>query len=78
LEEAKGHLEGEVDVMKEQIEKVNQIAHKLAEAMYSQTKDEAGGDSGDAGDTGEPGTENEQPKAEDDVVDAEFEDIGKK
>ena len=78
VEEAKGHLEGEVDVMKEQIEKVNQIAHKLAEAMYSQTKDEAGGDSGDAGDTGEPGTENEQPKAEDDVVDAEFEDIGKK
>ena len=78
VEEAKGHLEGEVDVMKEQIEKVNQIAHKLAEAMYSQTKDEAGGDSGDAGDTGEPGAENEQPKAEDDVVDAEFEDIGKK
>ena len=75
VEEAKGHLEGEVDVMKEQIEKVNQIAHKLAEAMYSQTKDQAGGESGDAGDTG---AENEQPKAEDDVVDAEFEDIGKK
>ena len=63
--------------MKEQIEKVNQIAHKLAEAMYAQTKDE-GGDSGDTGDTGEPGAENEQAKAEDDVVDAEFEDIGKK
>ena len=75
VEEAKGHLEGEVDVMKEQIEKVNQIAHKLAEAMYSQTKDQAGGESGDAGDTG---AENEQPKTEDDVVDAEFEDIGKK
>ena len=81
VEEAKGHLEGEVDVMKEQIEKVNQIAHKLAEAMYTQTKDEGEGDSGDAGDAGdagEPGAENEQAKAEDDVVDAEFEDIGKK
>ena len=84
VEEAKGHLEGEADVMKEQIEKVNQIAHKLAEAMYAQTKDEGEGDSGDAGDAGdagnagEPGAENEQPKAEDDVVDAEFEDIGKK
>ena len=77
VEEAKGHLEGEIDTMKEQIEKVNQIAHKLAEAMYAQTKDESGGgDSGDAGDT--PGSEGEQTKAEDDVVDAEFEDIGKK
>jgi molecular chaperone DnaK len=81
VEEAKGHLEGEADVMKEQIEKVNQIAHKLAEAMYAQTKDEGEGDSGDAGDAGnagEPGAENDQAKAEDDVVDAEFEDIGKK
>ena len=78
MEEAKGHLEGEADVMKEQIEKVNQIAHKLAEAMYAQTKDEGEGDSGDAGNAGEPGAENDQAKAEDDVVDAEFEDIGKK
>ena len=84
VEEAKGHLEGEADVMKEQIEKINQIAHKLAEAMYAQTKDEGEGDSGgagdagDAGNAGEPGAENEQAKAEDDVVDAEFEDIGKK
>ena len=77
VEEAKGHLEGEIDAMKEQIEKVNQIAHKLAEAMYAQTKDESGGgDSGGSGDA--PGSEGEQAKAEDDVVDAEFEDIGKK
>ena len=69
--------------MKEQIEKVNQVAHKLAEAMYAQTKDESGGgDSGGAGDAGDagdaPSSEGEQAKAEDDVVDAEFEDIGKK
>jgi len=83
MEEAKGQLEGEADAMKEQIEKVNQIAHKLAEVMYSQTKDEPGegGDSGDAGDAGNAdasGAEGEQAKTEDDVVDAEFEDIGKK
>ena len=77
VEEAKGHLEGEIDAMKEQIEKVNQVAHKLAEVMYAQTKDESGGgDAGDAG--GAPESEGEHAKAEDDVVDAEFEDIGKK
>ena len=88
MEEAKKHLEGEVDVMKEQTEKINQIAHKLAEAMYSQTKDEPGdgGDSGGAGDAGDAGDassstegeQGEQAKSEDDVVDAEFEDVGKK
>jgi len=77
MEEAKGQLEGETDAMKEQIEKINQIAHKLAEVMYSQTKEEPG-EGGDAGSTGEPGSEGEQAKAEDDVVDAEFEDIEKK
>ena len=82
MEEAKGHLEGEADAMKEQIEKINQIAHKLAEAIYSQTSQpgEGGesGESGDAGDADAPGAEGEQAKNEDDVVDAEFEDIGKK
>lgn len=78
-EEAKTHLEGEVDVMKEQIEKVNQIAHKLAEAMYSKAQEQGeGGDSGDAGAQDAPDAEGEQGKTEDDVVDAEFEDIGKK
>jgi molecular chaperone DnaK len=83
VEEAKKHLEGEADVMKEQTEKINQIAHKLAEAMYSQTQEQPGdggepGDSGDAGDASDTSAEGEQAKSDDDVVDAEFEDVGKK
>jgi len=79
MEEAKGHLEGEADAMKEQIEKINQIAHKLAEVIYSQTSQPDEGDgSGDAGNADAPEAEGEQAKNEDDVVDAEFEDIGKK
>jgi molecular chaperone DnaK len=83
MEEAKKHLEGEADVMKEQTEKINQIAHKLAEAMYTQTSQEGeggepGDDSGEAGDTSAEGEQGEQAKSEDDVVDAEFEDVGKK
>jgi len=80
VEEAKKHLEGEADVMKEQIEKVNQIAHKLAEAMYAQTQEQPsdGGESGDPGDAGDTTAEGEQAKSDDDVVDAEFEDVGKK
>ncbi|MBT5468988.1 MAG: Hsp70 family protein, partial [Nitrospina sp.] len=82
IEEAKGQLEGEADAMKEQVEKVNQIAHKLAEAMYAQTNAEQSAEGGDPNDPGAPdaeaGAEGEQAKTEDDVVDAEFEDIGKK
>ena len=86
VEEAKKHLEGEADVMKEQTEKINQIAHKLAEAMYSQTQEQPGdggepgdsGDAGDASDTTAEGEQGEQAKSDDDVVDAEFEDVGKK
>ena len=83
VEEAKKHLEGEADVMKEQTEKINQIAHKLAEAMYSQTQEQPSdggesGDPGDAGDTTAEGEQGEQAKSDDDVVDAEFEDVGKK
>jgi molecular chaperone DnaK len=72
VEEAKKHLEGEISVMKEQIEKINQVAHKLAETMYSQAQQGTASD-GDAGAT--PGGDN---KSDDDVVDAEFEDVGKK
>jgi molecular chaperone DnaK len=71
--------------MKEQIEKINQIAHKLAEAMYAQTQEQPSdggepGDSGEAGDTSDTadGDKGEQAKSDDDVVDAEFEDVGKK
>ncbi len=73
IEEAKKHLEGDIAVMKEQIEKVNQVAHKLAQTMYSQSQ-EAGGETPPEGDS----SAGPDSKSDDDVVDAEFEDIGKK
>lgn len=94
LEESRKHLEDETAQMKEQIEKLNQIAHTIAQAMYAKTKGEgegsADGDSqapGDgAGDGAGDGTgdgagktsDEKEEKTDDDVVDAEFEDIGKK
>lgn len=78
VEEAKKHLDGEISAMKEQTEKINQIAHKLAEVMYAQTAQPGeGGGPGGAGNAS-AGAEGGQAKTEDDVVDAEFEDIGKK
>ena len=90
LEESRKHLEDETAQMKEQIEKLNQIAHTIAQAMYAKTKGEgegsADGDSqapgdgaGDgAGDSAGKTSDEKEEKTDDDVVDAEFEDIGKK
>jgi len=76
IEEAKKHLEGTAEEMKSQIEKVNEIAHKLASAMYAKTQAEGGAD-GEAPNDGDQPTDGSAP-ADDDVVDAEFEDISKK
>jgi len=73
IEEAKKHLEGDASTMKEQVEKVNEVAHKLAQTMYSQTQEQEGETPPD--DTGDAGSDSDN---KDDVVDAEFEDIGKK
>jgi molecular chaperone DnaK len=77
LEEAKKHLEGEMEPMKEQIEKLNQIAHTMAQTIYAQTDQKGSEDSSADGADGDEGGDKEA-KPEDDVVDAEFEDIGKK
>ena len=79
LEEAKKHLEGEADEMKAQLEKVNEIAHKLASAMYAQSQQagEAGPEGGPQ-DSGDAGGGDQGKDKDDDVVDAEFEDISKK
>jgi molecular chaperone DnaK len=53
VEEAKKHLEGEIPAMKEQVEKVNEVAHKLAQSMYSQSQEEGGAPEGGAPDGGE-------------------------
>ena len=76
IEEAKKHLEGTAEEMKSQIEKVNEIAHKLAATMYSKTQAEGGAEGGAPNDADQSG--GEKTPVDDDVVDAEFEDVSKK
>jgi len=79
IEEAKKHLEGSAEEMKSQIEKVNEVAHKLAAAMYEKSQPEGGAEGGAEGESkGESPSEEPNSSTEDDVVDAEFEDISKK
>ena len=81
IEEAKKHLEGEADEIKAQLEKVNEIAHKLASAMYAQSQPagEAGPEGGpEGGPQGSSDAGGGEQGKDDDVVDAEFEDISKK
>ena len=79
IEEAKKHLEGSAEEMKSQIEKVNEVAHKLAAAMYEKSQAEGGAEGGAEGESkGESPSDEPNSSTEDDVVDAEFEDISKK
>ena len=73
IEEAKKHLEDEIPAMKEQLDKVNEVAHKLAQTMYSQAQEE-----GEASTEPQADSSGDDNKSDDDVVDAEFEDVGKK
>ena len=77
IEEAKKHLEGTAEEMKSQIEKINEVAHKLASAMYAKTQAE-GGAEGEGEPQGSGQSEGGNTPSDDDVVDAEFEDISKK
>lgn len=75
LEEAKKSVEtGESGPIKEQIEKLTQVSHQLAQTMYAQADKGAG----DAGAPGEGEDKDKKKSDEEDVVDAEFEDINKK
>ena len=78
VEEAKKHLEDEIPAMKEQVEKVNEVAHKLAQTMYSQAQEQ--GETSEGGETAEStdAESGNDKKSDDDVGDAEFEDVGKK
>jgi len=86
IAEAKTALEGEdEEKMKEQIEKLTQASHKVASSMYSQAQEggDGAGPEGAAGADGSdapppPEGEAESKTSNDDVVDAEFEDISKK
>ncbi|MBI5426770.1 MAG: molecular chaperone DnaK [Nitrospinae bacterium] len=70
VEEARKAIDSNTaQAMKDEIEKLNQVAHKIAQTLYSQAQG--------AGDQGkDEGGKKKSPN--DDVVDAEFEDIGKK
>jgi len=68
---------GDVVAIKAALEKLNQVSHKMAEAMYSQTQNDAGaapggGCSGAEGASAD-GTCGEECNKDEDVVDAEYE-----
>jgi molecular chaperone DnaK len=85
IAEAKTALESDdEEKMKEQVEKLTQASHKVASSMYSQTQEAdganpEGADGADgSADAPPPEGEAENKTSNDDVVDAEFEDISKK
>jgi len=78
VEEAKKHLEDEIEPMKEQMEKLNQIAHSIAQTIYAKTEQKGSEGTEGSSDEGGNGDGDKGGKPDEDVVDAEFEDIGKK
>ncbi len=75
IETAIGELEeamkaDDVDAIKQKTEALGTASHKLAEQMYQQSSDSAG-DAGQAQD----GDSGQQGRSDDDVVDAEFEEV---
>ena len=66
-------IDGEdVEAIKAKSEALTQASHKLAEAMYQQTAQEQGAPGAEAGDQDAGGA---APNADDDVVDADFEEV---
>ena len=67
LEDVKKAMEGDdVEAINKAVEALSQASHKLAEAMYAEAQQE-----GEAGEGAEQG----EAAGEDDVVDAEYEDV---
>ena len=67
----------DVDAIKSDIEALTQASHKMAEILYSQQAEQQGGEAGDgSGDT--PASEEKSGKEDDDIVDADFEEVKKK
>ena len=76
IESAIGELEeaikgDDLEDIKSKTEGLTQVSHKLAEQMYAQAQGDAGADDG-------AGSDQEGSTAEDDVVDAEFEEVDDK
>jgi molecular chaperone DnaK len=75
IAKAKKSLESnDVSAIKSAQEELTRSSHKLAEAMYAK----AGGGARAAGAGPEAGAQEEPKKAPEDVVDADYEDVGKK
>jgi molecular chaperone DnaK len=79
IESLKKAVEGDdVTAIKNGTESLTQASHKLAELMYAQAKNQQGGGPGDAGGAGAAGAAGagkKRPKDDDDVVDADFEEV---
>jgi molecular chaperone DnaK len=82
IESLKKAVEGDdVTAIKNGTESLTQASHKLAELMYAQAKNQQGGGPGDAGAAGGAGAAGaagagkKRPKDDDDVVDADFEEV---
>ncbi len=67
--------EGNLDELKQGIESLTQASHKLAEIMYSQATQEQAGQQPGPGDGPEAGGQADESKTDEDVVDADFEEV---
>ena len=66
----------DVDAIKSDIEALTQASHKMAEILYSQQAEHQGGEAGDgSGDA--PASEEKSGKEDDNIVDADFEEVKK-
>jgi len=75
ISKAKKTLEGEnVEAIKKAQDDLMNVSHKLAEAMYAKTSG-GQGPAGGAGGQEQSGSEQTSGKKDDDVVDADFEDV---
>jgi chaperone protein DnaK len=76
IEHLKKALETEdVQAIKNATEALTQASHKLAELMYAQAKNQGGNADGGAAGTGAGGAAGGKRKDDDDVVDADFEEV---
>ncbi len=76
ITKAKKALEGDdIDAIKKSQDELMNVSHKLAEAMYAKTAGGQGGPGADAGTQQQSGDQQAAGKKNDDVVDADFEDV---
>ena len=76
IAKTKKALEGDdIDAIKKAQDELTTVSHKLAEAMYAKTSGGQGGPQPGAGDGSQAGSQQASGKKDDDVVDADFEDV---